>query len=384
MKFTFYFGAIAVLATFTACSSVQTSSGTTDNFVASPSNVHQQRPRARLKSKPATLYILDDEDGAGVVRVYKNGGSSPLRSVLPDTYGQPVSFAVDAAGSLYMSAYNQQAKQKQRGILYVYTSRGSKLVRTLLQRSEFGFLTPDEAGNLYSICPGRRICEFPGGEEPASRKLKGFGAPLATDATGDLAGYRCAAAQSEACVFAPGAESPYWTISSGVNYPYMNGFIFDPQGNLYAANRGDETTANPGNIAVYAPTESSPSRVISTGIAGPLAVVIDTQGNLYVYNQCAGSYNSQHVCSTPGGAVTVYAPGASTPSRTITNGISGFVGHPDWISGIPLAVDDAGYVYVVDGGAFGSGDVTVYKPGAKNPTRTITDLQGPVAVSVGP
>jgi sugar lactone lactonase YvrE len=352
--------------------------------IASNAALSGARSLEAAKSKPATLYVLDQEDGAGVVRIYKGRGTSYLRSVQPNSYGEPVSMAVDSAGSLYMSVYNRQAKQ--RGTLYVYGNRGSKLLRTLTQRSGFASLTLDEDGNLYSYCPGRHICEYPAGNEPISRKLSGIDAPLATDDSGDLVANRCGLVGAEACVFAPGQQTPYWSITSGLDNLYMKGFAFDPQGNLYAANQGDELPTNPGSIPVFAPTDSSPSRVIATGIAGPQAMVADAKGNLYVYNTCGGSYNSSHQCSTFLGAVTVYAPGASTPSRTITNGVTQPTNYA-W--GSLLAVDNAGYLYVANSfyyqhGIYHGPTVTVYKPGSNDPVRTITDVQAPVALAVGP
>jgi hypothetical protein len=63
------------------------------------------------KSKSSTLYVLDDESGTDVVRIYKNGGASFLRSVQPESYGVPVTYSVDSAGTQYVAAFNQHAKQ---------------------------------------------------------------------------------------------------------------------------------------------------------------------------------------------------------------------------------------------------------------------------------
>ena len=314
--------------------------------------------------------------------MYKKRGSSFSREVNPEGYGIPVSFAVDNAGILYLANFGE--RDGRTGTIYVYGNRGSELLRSWGQRGGFSSLTPDSDGNFYSSCPSRRICEYPG-DEPASRKFKGVGWPLATDAGGDLAVGYCGLEGAEACVFAPGQQAAYWTILTGVENNYVDGLAFDPQGNLYVDNQGTLTANDPGNIAIYSPTQSSPSRIITTGIAGPLAIAFDAKGDLYVYNDCANP-----ACSGPGGSVTVYAPGASTPFRTITNGVVRPSDRYFWAgSGSPLAVNGAGYLYIVNAAHYYEGkqvgpNVAVYKPGANTPTRLVTDIQEPVAVTVGP
>ena len=133
-----------------------------------------------------------------------------------------------------------------------------------------------------------------------------------------------------------------------------------------------------GRVTVYAKGTSFPIRTITDGIAKPSALAFDSAGNLYVLNSC--SLNSSDECvQTP--AVTVYAPGGSSPIRTITNGVEGSGG---------LALDPSGNLYVANAGyRFNSppkpGSITVYSPTSNSPTLTVTkDIQYPTALGIGP
>jgi hypothetical protein len=63
---------------------------------------------------------------------------------------------------------------------------------------------------------------------------------------------------------------------------------------------------SPGTIAVFPPGKMTASRQITSGISGPVAMVFDAKGNLYVGNYPNKGSNT----------VTVYAPGASKPTTT--------------------------------------------------------------------
>jgi DNA-binding beta-propeller fold protein YncE len=78
---------------------------------------------------------------------------------------------------------------------------------------------------------------------------------------------------------------------------------FDGSGNFYVANYFNNT------VTVYAPGKTSPLRTISNGIDGPDALAIGRLGYLYVAN---GAKNT----------VTEYAPGGTHLVRTISQGVS--------------------------------------------------------------
>ena len=69
-------------------------------------------------------------------------------------------------------------------------------------------------------------------------------------------------------------------------------------------------------------------------------------------------------CSTqPPPAVTIYPPGGSIPSRTVTDGIETGVG-------LTMAVSGSGQLFVGNGGL--PGNIVVYPSGANKPNRTIS------------
>jgi hypothetical protein len=124
------------------------------------------------------------------------------------------------------------------------------------------------------------------------------------------------------------------------------------------------------DVAVYAPGQTSPERTITSGVSGPVAITLDPEGNLYVANGYTGSQPSPNVA--------VYASGASSPTRTITNGIT-----------IPYAIttDGAGDLYVLNscvnrGGCTNSqNSVAVYAPGGSAPAHVINEgLDFPVTL----
>jgi hypothetical protein len=137
--------------------------------------------------------------------------------------------------------------------------------------------------------------------------------------------------------------SPIRTISDGVNQPQV--LVLDSQGNLYSGNFGNDSI-----------TEYSPSgaliRTITSGVTGPLGMAVDSKGNVY----SANSWN-----------VSMYPPGATTPSATINTGAN------------DVAVDGADNVYVSDPSA---NTVTEYTPGGASVVRTISLPAVPQAIAV--
>ncbi len=130
-------------------------------------------------------------------------------------------------------------------------------------------------------------------------------------------------------------------IRAGISHP--GELVFDSQGNLYAGNVSSD-------ITVYAPGQTTVSRTIYQGIGGPLALAIDADNNLYSVN----NFN-----------VTVYAPGSLKVLRTLSDGI---------VLPSTLAFDRAGNVYVANWGPNPSqSSVTVYRHASRRPRRAIRD-----------
>jgi hypothetical protein len=179
-------------------------------------------------------------------------------------------------------------------------------------------------------------------------------------------------------VYETDGSGPIQTIKKAINLPPV-AIVFDGKSNLYVAGRGRGSTGvvseyaygqtkllrklkvvQPRALAVdgadnlyvlglkgvevFAPGASTPSETVTTGIKNPRAMVLDKSGKIYVAN-----YDN-------GNNVTVYAASGSL-IRTITQGIS----YPQ-----ALAINKKGWLYVAN-----YPNVTVYQPGKSTPFKTI-------------
>jgi len=126
-------------------------------------------------------------------------------------------------------------------------------------------------------------------------------------------------------------QSPIGEITQGVAGP--DGLFVDHKRNLYVCNFGN------GTVTVYPPGGTSPSETL-TGAGSPLDVVVALNGTVYVSN-----YNSN-----TNGTVLEYPKGQTTPSKTVvTFGTNSF---PEG-----LAIDSSKNLYV----AYNSTDGEVLK-----------------------
>jgi sugar lactone lactonase YvrE len=176
-------------------------------------------------------------------------------------------------------------------------------------------------------------------------------------------------------VFAPGKTKPSYTIAWGAPAPYA--LAVDGSGELYVANFGPFISGyGQPSVAVYAHGKAVPSYTITKGITFPLYVALDASGNLFVANcpLCASQYSS----SSGQGNVTVYAPGKKTPSRVLYDGI---------VEPYALVIDGQGNLYVANRicgrDICKQGNVVVYAPGKQSPSLTITEgISAPSALAV--
>jgi DNA-binding beta-propeller fold protein YncE len=88
-------------------------------------------------------------------------------------------------------------------------------------------------------------------------------------------------------------------ISRGLNGPA--GITLGAQGNLYVVNFLGAT------VTIYAPGATTPSLTLSQSLTVPVGVAVDASGNVYVTN------------STPSPSIVVYPPGQTAPSQTIAS-----------------------------------------------------------------
>ncbi len=115
--------------------------------------------------------------------------------------------------------------------------------------------------------------------------------------------------------------SPKGTITDGLLNPER--IFVDKRHKLYATNIGGSGN---GDVTVYKPGKTSPSLTISTGVDRPTGLTVDAAGTVYVAN-------------VGNNTVTEYPKGATSPSLTISMSTS-----PQY-----LAVDSADSLYVSDG-----------------------------------
>ena len=141
-------------------------------------------------------------------------------------------------------------------------------------------------------------------------------------------------------VYGPRAIRLITTITGGVDEP--SALAFDRFGTLYVANAGDNT------VSGYAAGKSAPVRRYTNGVAKP--VDLAAGASLYVLN-------------TKGtGSVTIYSRSTGRLRQTITQGI-----HMPY----ELAIDPSNNLYVENNSRVG-GSITIYPPGAASPSRSLS------------
>jgi DNA-binding beta-propeller fold protein YncE len=136
--------------------------------------------------------------------------------------------------------------------------------------------------------------------------------------------------------------APLATIHVAAGCPY--GLAVNKKGTVYVA---DNCGGN--DVEEYPKGSTTLKTTITDGISNPLGEAIDAKGNLYVSNYPA--------------SITVYAPGATSPSETITGG--------GMVDPFGLALDNSGNLYIADFGAS-----AVFEVRAGSTTVTNLDLSG--------
>jgi hypothetical protein len=128
---------------------------------------------------------------------------------------------------------------------------------------------------------------------------------------------------------------------------------------LTTDNSGDLYLALGSNVNVYAPGSTTPERTIHKGLSGPYSMTVDTQGNLYVANITIN--RKTHL-----GSIVVYAPGADSPSRTITDGVlDPYIIHTDSSDNLGVLNARPYYNSIPP-------NVTMYASGSNTPSAVIT------------
>jgi len=151
--------------------------------------------------------------------------------------------------------------------------------------------------------------------------------------------------------FKPGASSPFFTITNFIGQP--GSVAVDASRNVYV----NESRQDHGYVEVFAPGSNRAMRTIDTGIGGyafdPGSMAFDPKGNLIVAESAKLALHLVGV-----------APGSSQAvplNLNVTN-----------ITGPGMGVDKAGNIYVASQG----GTISVFPPGATEPSRTISPVPG--------
>lgn len=178
------------------------------------------------------------------------------------------------------------ASQAAHGVVHSGVPFATPMLRTMIR--------PDKKSGGYST---KKSLVFEGDQEEAAVNV-----------------YRTAALSSN--------PSPIATIHVAAGCPY--GMAMNKKGTLYVA---DNCGGN--DVEEYSKGSTTLKTTITDGISNPLGLAIDAKGNLYVSNYPA--------------AITVYAPGTTSPSQTIAGG--------GMIDPFGIALDKSGNLYIADFGA---------------------------------
>ena len=200
-------------------------------------------------------------------------------------------------------------------------------------------------GTLYVSSSGGKVTNVAeykrGSSSPFFNIFKGLYVPglLAVDSSGNLF---VADSGPSLLVYPPGASSPSETIKVPFvgRTPAVAGLAFDAKGDLLIGTFEVEHQLS--NVYSLPPGSTQPVNLNLQSLPGG-AVGADKLGNIYV----GGS----------GGYINVYAPGSTTPSRTINAGSAGFYSE--------LTVAPNGTIYWPN---YDSNEMFEFAPGASAPT----------------
>ena len=297
------------------------------------------------------VYVSQVHSNGGFVNVYPFRQKRPTMR-LTAGLDNPSRIAFDPQQNVYVANDTTVCE---------FAPDSKKIIRTLdLGVGTHGDLTVDSNGTAYvaynSGTASRISIYSPGKEHPSFSITKGVTAPIAVAV--DSSGYVYVANSnpSSVKVYPPGGKTPVRSLDG--KFVELAAMVLDRFGDLYVADKGDQQNgvrSKTARVFVYAPGSSKPSRVIHSGVRGPVALKVDLASNLYVGNVFVNK-NSQSR-----GYVSVYDFRASTPVYS-TNTVDTYE--------ILLAMDSQNNLYVGRDGKDSA--ISEYMPDSPRPQLRIS------------
>lgn len=352
--------ALVLLAVLAACAS----SGERSSF--EPAAL-APKLRFHIASPAPYLYVASPASTSypsGSVEEYPLGSAVPIRTIAAGI-GAPSSLALDRAGNLYVGNYVAST-------VTVYAPGATAPSRTIKNGIDRPVaLAFSHAGNLFVLnepsksgdAPGSVVVFSPTGTKLLRTITQGINEPhsLAFDSAdrlyvANLFYGNSSSANGGISVYAQAGVVPIRKITDGIRVPTH--IAFNSRGHLYVSNYGTSYEVNyplnSGDVTIYGARTSKRKNRIKVGVHNPSTLAIDSEDVLYV--TC--NYN----CTD--GGITEYDPGSKTPVRALSASAS------------TLLLDANDNLYA---GNYRS--VSVYAPGAVSPTYTID--QGANALALG-
>ncbi len=358
------------------------------------------------------LYVKNAR-GVLIFAAGSNGNVKPVAAIT-DATGYADDVAVDSHGRIYVSAMNR---------LNIYSADASGPAAPIASFSGppgtgfFGFVV-DSSGRIYqnnAVSPmlslrsevlvyaadssGAGVKPIATIAGPQHAKID-YPASLAVGADGKI----YVATDEQIRVFAPGIDgdaAPVAVITSkvtGIVDP--SGIAIGADGKTYVANKR-VTPSSCGGVLVYAPEaygDVAPLETISgphTGLQNPLAISVDSAGNVYVLNQqginqCGKGHSTVADIdpATHFAPITIYSAAAVARGGDVAP--TATIGGPHTNLNFPftMAVDSDGKVYAA---AWSPSRILIYPPHANGdvaPMATIaggqTRLDSPIALAFDP
>ncbi len=273
-----------------------------------------------LRKHPrAFLYVLvENAIGGGSVVVYDAYAKNPkvIRTV-GNLGTNPSALWTDASGNVYVGISGQNA---QNSFVSVYAPKMTgKPIRTYTNGIGLPFGgTVDAKGRVYVSDGGLSgqteggIAIFPAGKlSPSQIKTNDVYVPhgIAVDGKRDIFVAQIYGSSTFVVEFPHNAYQGTTLPLNDLQGAFLEGLVLDANRDIVVADECNQA------VRFYPPPYKDESAALTSGIVTPDSLAYAPDGSLFVGNQFIVN----------DGSVVVFAPGASTPTRTITTGINGQV-----------------------------------------------------------